>query len=49
MFENTSLEQFSTLDDFASVTPVWRPFVQHAEREPADTQASQQQAAERSH
>jgi hypothetical protein len=49
MFENNSLEQFSALDDFASVTPVWRPFVQHAERVPEDAQASQQQAAERAH
>lgn len=30
MFDNTSLEQFSMLDDFAPSAPVWRPFVQPA-------------------
>ena len=30
MFDNTTLEQYSQLDDFPSVTPVWRPFVQRA-------------------
>ncbi|WP_250473715.1 hypothetical protein [Caballeronia sp. GAFFF1] len=36
MFDNTSLEQFSMLDDFAPTAPVWRPFVQ-----PASTDALQ--------
>ncbi|KND56739.1 hypothetical protein BSCH_01050c [Candidatus Paraburkholderia schumanniana] len=49
MFENTSLDQFSALDDFASVTPVWRPFVQHAPHAPATEQESQQQNGECSH
>jgi hypothetical protein len=49
MSENTSLEQYSLLDDFAWATPVWRPFVQSAANAPADTQESQQQNAERSH
>ncbi|WP_248322477.1 hypothetical protein [Caballeronia sp. Sq4a] len=36
MFDNTSLEQFSMLDDFAPTAPVWRPFV-----EPASTDGLQ--------
>ena len=31
MFENTTLEQYSVLKELSSVTPVWRPFVHHAE------------------
>ncbi|BAN25600.1 hypothetical protein [Caballeronia insecticola] len=42
MFENTSLDQFSALDVFPSVTPVWRPFVQHATHEPAVSHETQQ-------
>ncbi|WP_174258067.1 MULTISPECIES: hypothetical protein [Burkholderiaceae] len=30
MFENTSLDQFSLLDELPSLTPVWHPFTQHA-------------------
>ncbi|WP_250453599.1 hypothetical protein [Caballeronia sp. ATUFL_M2_KS44] len=34
MFEiDTALEQFSLLDDFSSYTPVWRPFVEHAQND----------------
>jgi hypothetical protein len=28
MNDNTPLEQFSALDDWAPSTPVWRPYVQ---------------------
>jgi hypothetical protein len=31
MFENTTLEHYSTLEEMSSVTPVWRPFDHHAE------------------
>ena len=30
MFDNTSLDQFSLLDELTSTTPVWHPFVDHA-------------------
>ncbi|MDR5775386.1 hypothetical protein P9250_13145 [Caballeronia sp. LP006] len=33
MFENTSLEQYSVLEELASVTPVWRPFVESRSQE----------------
>ncbi|SAL58590.1 hypothetical protein AWB71_03197 [Caballeronia peredens] len=42
MFENTSLDQFSALDIFPSVTPVWRPFVQRAAQVPEVSQETQQ-------
>jgi hypothetical protein len=29
MFENTTLEQYSVLEELSSVTPVWRPFAHH--------------------
>jgi hypothetical protein len=31
MFENTPLEQYSTLEELSSVTPVWRPFAHHVD------------------
>lgn len=40
MFDNTTPEQYSLLDDFPSVTPVWRPFVQRT----ADTSRIAQEA-----
>lgn len=44
MPDNTSLEQFSVLDVFPSVTPVWRPFVEP--RNNARSQEVQREAAE---
>lgn len=29
MFDNTTLEQYSVLEELSSVTPVWRPFAHH--------------------
>ncbi|WP_268811211.1 hypothetical protein [Caballeronia arvi] len=29
MFDKTSLDQFSLLDELPSTTPVWHPFVPH--------------------
>jgi hypothetical protein len=50
MFENTSLDQFSALEELSAVTPVWRPFVQQTARNvPADSQETQQQRADCSH
>jgi hypothetical protein len=48
MFDNTTLEHYSTLEEMSSVTPVWRPFdhhsepaqsVAHAEREASEAAA----------
>ncbi|SAK64915.1 hypothetical protein AWB79_03165 [Caballeronia hypogeia] len=47
MFDNTSLEQFSLLDDFPSATPVWRPFVQQAKRTQAVAEETKQEMEER--
>lgn len=49
MSENASLDQFSLLDELPFVTPVWRPFVQHAAHAPARAQDAKQETAERSH
>jgi hypothetical protein len=29
MFEDTTLEQYSVLEELSSVTPIWRPFTHH--------------------
>jgi hypothetical protein len=34
MFDDIKLEQFSTLEELSSATPVWRPFVHHTEHAP---------------
>ncbi|MDR5783694.1 hypothetical protein QCE63_30215 [Caballeronia sp. LZ065] len=49
MFENTSLDQFSALEELSAVTPVWRPFVDHSAREQAVSQDSQPRSAECAH
>ncbi|SPB13423.1 hypothetical protein NOV72_00721 [Caballeronia novacaledonica] len=49
MFENTSLDQFSLLDELPTLTPVWHPFTQNAARKPAVAQETQQENTERSH
>jgi hypothetical protein len=33
MFENTTLDQYSVLEELSSVTPVWRPFVEDGREE----------------
>ncbi|MDR5857555.1 hypothetical protein P9239_01860 [Caballeronia sp. LZ062] len=43
MFDDTSFEQYSMLDDFALTAPVWRPFVQPAS---ADAPKSAQDCGE---
>ncbi|WP_321794044.1 hypothetical protein [Caballeronia sp. J97] len=48
MFDNTSLDQFSLLDELPSVTPVWHPFTQHAARSSAEVQETKE-STERSH
>ncbi|SAK90299.1 hypothetical protein AWB77_04968 [Caballeronia fortuita] len=48
MFDNTSLDQFSLLDELPSFTPVWHPFTQHAERTSPVEQESKE-TTERSH
>lgn len=45
MFDNTSLDQFSLLDELPSTTPVWRPFVPHA----ADTMQDAKQDSDSKH
>lgn len=40
MNDNTPLEQFSALDDWAPAQPVWRPYVPKAES-PIDSQAGE--------
>jgi hypothetical protein len=49
MFDNTSLDQFSALEELSSVTPVWRPFVQREAPAPAVKQECTQQTAECHH
>ncbi|MDR5818112.1 MULTISPECIES: hypothetical protein [unclassified Caballeronia] len=49
MFENTSLDQFSALEELSAVTPVWRPFVQQTARVPVVSQESRQESAECAH
>ena len=46
MFEDTSLDQFSLLDELPSATPVWHPFVEHAS---AAARETKQEIEERSH
>jgi hypothetical protein len=46
MFDNTSLDQYSLLDELPSSTPVWHPFVEHAH---AAVQETKQDSEERSH
>ncbi|WP_250503047.1 MULTISPECIES: hypothetical protein [unclassified Caballeronia] len=49
MFENTSLDQFSLLDELPTLTPVWHPFTQHSAHEPGVAQDTKQDSTERSH
>ena len=49
MFENTSLDQFSLLDELPSLTPVWHPFTQHAAHNSTVAKETQQDNTERSH
>ncbi|SAL69224.1 hypothetical protein AWB74_03972 [Caballeronia arvi] len=46
MLANNSLDQFSLLDELPFATPVWHPFVQHAEDA---VQETKQETDERSH
>ncbi|WP_250515304.1 hypothetical protein [Caballeronia sp. INDeC2] len=49
MFENTSLDQFSLLDELPTLTPVWHPFTQHATHATDVAEESKQKSTERSH
>jgi hypothetical protein len=49
MFENTSLDQFSLLDELPALTPVWHPFKQHAAHTSTAAQETKQETTERSH
>jgi hypothetical protein len=49
MFENTSLDQFSLLDELPALTPVWHPFTQHAGHTSTVVQETTQETTERSH
>jgi hypothetical protein len=48
MFENTPLEQYSTLEELSSVTPVWRPFAHHVDHAQADMHQQETSGDERS-
>jgi hypothetical protein len=41
MFDNTTLEHYSVLEELATVTPNWRPFARHGEH-PNATQENEQ-------
>jgi hypothetical protein len=45
MLENTTLEQYSVLEELSSLTPVWRPFVNHADDVREAQQASEEIAS----
>ncbi|SAK62200.1 hypothetical protein AWB76_03200 [Caballeronia temeraria] len=49
MFENTSLDQFSLLDELPTHTPVWHPFTHHTAQSSGVEQEKKQEGTERSH
>ncbi|CDY76297.1 hypothetical protein BGLT_05371 [Caballeronia glathei] len=46
MYENTPLEQFSALDDWAPAAPIWRPFVPQSASTPRAQRTHEAETAE---